>query len=107
MSEKIPLVQGDNLPRINSVLKDADGVLFDLTGCTGANLYFKAKGSTDAPDTIVCTVDIPTSKVSFDFPNGVLDKPAGEYVGEIELDFNGKKQTVYDPLQFKLREQFA
>ncbi len=107
MSNKIPLVQGDNLPRVTLTLKDKDGVLYDLTGCTGAVLYFKARGSKDVPTTIPCTVDIPNSKVSFEFPDGVLDRPAGEYVGEVELDFSGKTLTVYEMTTFKLREQFA
>ena len=36
-----------------------------------------------------------------------LDGPPGDYEGEIEINFSdGTIQTVYDPLKFKLREEF-
>lgn len=107
MAEKIPLVQGDNLPRVALKITDRNGAPADLTGCTGANLHFKQKGSTAAPIIISCAVDIPESSVSFEFPNGALDGPPGDYQGEISLDFSGKSHTLFDPLQFKMRAQFA
>lgn len=107
MSTKIPLVQGDNLPRISLILKDQVGAVMSLAGCTAATMYFKPKGSTAAPVAIPCDVDILSSKVSFEWADGVLNVEPGDYVGEVELLFGTKRHTVWDQLQFRVRAQFA
>lgn len=107
MSTKILLVQGDNLPRVSLTVTDQEGQPLDLSGCTGAQVHFRAKGSNEAPVVIPCDVDTPTAKVAFEFADGVLDISPGDYVGEVQLSFGAKKHTVWEPLQFKVREQFA
>lgn len=44
--------------------------------------------------------------LQFDFSNGELAE-AGEYEIEVELDFSGKKQTLYRPIKLSARAQFA
>lgn len=108
MSEKIPLVQNDDLPWVHVVIRDQDGNLADLTGLTAANVYFREVGTAGTPTTIVCSVlDIPNSKVSFNFAGGKLNVTPGEYEGEVELTIGGLKQTLFEPLTFKVRKQFA
>jgi hypothetical protein len=111
MAEKIKLVQGDNLPYIRLTLTDP------LTG-TAINVsdpdvlvrvYFRTAGSTSILSTITCEkVDGGTTGVvRFNFPNGVLDVEPGLYEGEVEIDFDGQIQTVYEVLKFNVRSQFA
>jgi len=45
--------------------------------------------------------------VRFNFPNGALDVDPGPYEGEVEIDFDGQIQTVYEVIKFTVREQFA
>ncbi len=107
MAEKIRLVQGDNRPYIRLTLRQADGTAMNLSDAT-VNLYFRAAGS----ETVLAT--IPCSKinggaigeVSFNFPGNTLDVEPGAYEGEIEVDFDGEKQTVYEVLKFSVRAQF-
>jgi len=48
-----------------------------------------------------------TGEVRFNFPNGALDVDPGPYEGEVEIDFDGQIQTVYEVIKFTVREQFA
>lgn len=108
MNERIKLVQGDNLPYIRLTLKHATGLPIDVSGAD-VNMYFRAKGSSTILSTIVCTKPNGGSdgKVIFNFSGNTLDVDPGYYEGEIEIDFSGVKQTVYDTLQFQVRAQFA
>lgn len=108
MATKIKLVQGDNLPYIKVSLKNADGTALDITSAT-VTLYFREAGSTTILSTITCTaVGNPTNGiVQFNFPGTTLNVEPGMYEGEIEVNFGGAKQTVYDILKFSVRAQFA
>jgi hypothetical protein len=109
VSNKILLVQGDNLPRITVTLSDPDtGEHLDLSQATTIALKFRAKGSGSTPTTIPCTVESGgvSGAFSFAFPDPVLDVAPGEYEAEIEINFSGQTQTIYDPLRFKVREKF-
>jgi hypothetical protein len=44
--------------------------------------------------------------VRFNFAPDLLDVPAGLYEAEVEIDFEGQKQTIYDPIRFVVREAF-
>jgi len=111
MAEKIKLVQGDSLPSIKLTLTDpTDGAVVDLSNPgTAVNVYFRAVGSTTVLSTLVCTneTDGTNGEVRFDFSGGALNVPAGPYEGEIEINFNGSLQTVYEKLKFYVREDFA
>ena len=111
MAEKIKLVQGDTLPSIRLTLTDpVDGQVVNLSDpTTTVRVYFRAVCSATVLSTITCfkVGGGMTGVVRFDFSGGVLDAPAGPYEGEIEIDFDGAKQTVYDKLKFFVREDFA
>lgn len=108
MSEKIKLVQGDNLPYIRLNLTNADGTALDVSG-GAVNVYFRATGTTTILSTIPCSFVTNGSDgvVQFNFPGDTLSVPAGLYEGEVEIDLGGDKQTIYDTLKFSVRAQFA
>lgn len=109
MAERIKLVQGDNLPYIRLTLKNADGSVLAVDGAT-VRLYFREEGSTTTLSTLACSpvTDGADGRVQFNFPDNTLDVEPGAYEGEIEVEFpGGSKQTVYDPLKFTVRQQFA
>lgn len=111
MAERIKLVQGDNLPFIRLTLTDpSTGSAINLSDPDViVRVYFRAAGSTTVLSTIVCQkVDGGTTgQVRFNFPNGTLDVEPGPYEGEVEIDFDGQTQTVYEVLKFNVRSQFA
>lgn len=110
MAEVIKLVQSDNLPEITLTLTDVNtGDAIDLSASTtSVNVYFRALGSTTVLATLSCSKVSggADGKVKFYFPGTTLNVDAGPYEGEIEINFNGQKQTVYDLLKFKVREDF-
>jgi uncharacterized protein (DUF1684 family) len=110
MADTIKLVQGDELPQITLTLRDDVGnAALDLSAATTTvSVKFKLKGSTTTLSTITTNklTDGSDGKVYFNFAGGVLDVDPGEYEGEIVIDFNGSVQTVYDTLNFRVRDNF-
>lgn len=110
MSEKIKLVQGDTRPALIITLTDeTTGSPIGISGATPV-LKFRAVGSTTVLSTITGVVtDGVNGVVAFYWASQPtsLDVEAGDYEGEIEITFaDGQKQTVYDLLKFKVREDF-
>jgi hypothetical protein len=108
MAEKIKLVRGDTRPALLATLTDeTTGAVVNITGAV-PRMRFRAVGSTLLVDTLVGTVlDGPNGLCKFDWTPTSLSGTPGDYEGEIEITFaDGKIQTVYDVLKFKLREQF-
>lgn len=109
MAEKIKLVQGDTRPQIQVTLTDeSTGSAINISGAT-CLMRFRAIGSTTLVDTLTGTVTNGSAGVVvFVFNPNTLDVEAGDYEGEIEVNFpSGQgKQTVYDLLKFKVREDF-
>lgn len=110
MAEKIKLVQGDTRPAIVVTLTDdTTGDAITLTGATPV-MRFRAVGSTTLQATINGTVTDGAAGQCVFYPStapDMLTGEAGDYEGEIEIVFaDGQKQTVYDLLKFKLREDF-
>lgn len=108
MSDKIKLVQGDNLPHIRLDLTNADGSPLDVSDAV-VRVYFRAAGARTILSTLVCSpmTDGTDGVVRFNFPGNTLSVPAGAYEGEVEVDFDGEKQTVYEVLKFAVRAQFS
>jgi len=126
MSTKIRLVQGDTKPALVVSLTDENSS--DPIGINGATvrMYFRALGDTTILATLTGTLlagkvledgtinssspfDTPGAggRVQFNWGANDLTQPAGDYEGEIEITYaDGNKQTVYDLLKFKLREDF-
>jgi hypothetical protein len=111
MSTRIKLVRNDNRPYIRLTLTSSiDGTPIDVSAVdTDVNVYFRAVGTTTVLTTLVCSKPNGGADgvVQFSFPNGALDVPAGSYEGEIEISFGGSLQTIYQPLKFVIREEFA
>lgn len=108
MSSTIKLVRGDNRPYITLRLKDVDDNAIDLTSAT-VRIYFRQAGSESVLSTLNATIHgSPTNgEVVFNFPGNTLDVEPGLYEGEVEIDFGGETQTVYEILKFNVRDQFA
>lgn len=111
MAEKIRLVRNDTAPQIRLTITDQEtGDVVDLSNGT-VKLHFRRLGATEVlfskdlfinPDTANTGVAI----VAWDV--GDLDVEAGDYEGEIEvIRSNGMRETIYDLLKFKVREEFA
>ena len=112
MVDVIRLVKGDEKPLITVTLTDdSNDSAMDLSaGTTSISLKFRAKGSTTTLATITCTKvgDGTAGQIQFDFTGGALTSAsAGAYEGEIIVNFNGSIHTVYDLLQFRVRDSFA
>lgn len=111
MADKIKLVQGDTRPALVCTITDENNnnAPITLTGATVV-LKFREVGSETLKATIPGSVTNPTGGVVAFYWASVptsLDGEAGDYEGEIEITFaDGQIQTVYDPLKFKLREDF-
>lgn len=110
MSERIKLVRGDNRPYVKLTLTDPNtDVVIDVSpGTTIIRVYFRAVGTTEILSTLTCTKPNGGADglVQFNFPGSTLDVAPGAYEGEVEIDFDGEIQTVYDVLKFHIREQF-
>lgn len=110
MAEKIRLVQGDTLPQIRLTLTDdLTGNPKDLTGST-VTLHFRAVGADtnlfSRQGTLGSDADQGVCVIAWE--EGDLDQEPGDYEGEIEIVFpTGGKETVYEFLKFKIREDIA
>lgn len=106
----IKLVTGDNRPYVRVTLRDGEENPINLSDPdTSVVVYFRKIGSPTVLATLSCTkIDNGVNGVvTFNFPNDTLDVEPGMYEGEIEVRFGGEKQSVYQPLKFQVREQFA
>ena len=111
MAEPILLVQGDTSPQVKVTLTRKDtGTAEDLTGST-VKLHFRKKATTTLLFSITgqSTPDEATAGTTiFAFSSSQLDLNPGKYEGEIEVTFDsGAKESVYEIVDFVLREDFA
>jgi hypothetical protein len=111
MADKIKLVQGDTFPIVRLTLTDpVTGSAINLSdSTTSVKVYFREAGKTTILATISCTKvnGGSTGQVQFNFSSGVLNVDPGAYEGEIEINFDGQTQTVYELLKFTVRQQFS
>jgi hypothetical protein len=110
MADKIKLVQGDTRPALICTISDENtGNAVSITGAT-VRLKFRAVGETTLRGTLTGVVlNGGAGQVGFYWSTDptILDGAAGDYEGEIEIIFpDNTIQTVYDPIKFKLREDF-
>jgi hypothetical protein len=111
MTDKIRLVRGDTGPQIRlSLTDDITGEPLNLTGAT-VTLHFRAAGEPVALFSRQCYVNPQTASTGVaivQWNEGDLDRTEGDYEGEVEVTYSaGLRQTVYDLLKFKLREDVA
>jgi len=121
--DTINLVAGDDKPELNFTLRDSNTAAagatldeddattwspIDLTGQT-IRVHFRLLGSTSILDTMTCgrTTPYTNGECFMQWNLTTLDVDAGTYEGEIELeDSAGRKQTIFDKLKFKVRDDF-
>lgn len=110
MADTIKLVKGDELPQITLTLTDdvANAVLDLSAASTVVTIKFRLRGGTTTLSTISTSklTDGSDGKVFFNFANNILDVDPGEYEGEIVISYAGTIQTVYDTLNFRVRDNF-
>jgi hypothetical protein len=110
MADVIRLVKGNSKPDIIVTLTDdSTGGAIDLSaGTTAITVKFRKQNTTTVLSTITANkVSGGTGgQVQFDFAGGVLNVDPGMYEGEVNIDFNGAIQTVYDVIKFRVRDNF-
>jgi hypothetical protein len=105
------LVQSDQAPQIQAVLKRADdNSIINFAGGSCA-LKFRAKGATTTLFTLAAADvgdNFQDGIAVFSFSGTQLSLAEGYYEGEIEITYSsGTIETVYQVLDFYLREDFA
>ena len=107
---RIELVSSDTGPQLQFTVTDQlTAAAVNLTSATVV-MKFRAVGSTTTLFTRTCSVTDPGSN-GIDvlaWQTGDLNRAAGDYEGELEVtSADNSIQTVYDTIQFRLREDFA
>lgn len=106
------LVQGDTGPQLKVALTREDtGLPVDLSNATSL-FKFRRVGTDTVLTTltsVASTEDAENGVCLFVWNTGDLDIAPGRYEAEIEVTFNvgsGQTETVYEPIEFILREDF-
>jgi hypothetical protein len=110
---KIRLVAGDTGPQLKlTITEDPSGLAVDLTNATG-RFILRATGTTTVLLTKTLTInsgpggDAPQGVCYVTWSAGDLNLAAGDYEGEVEITMpSGMIQTVFEPLQIRLRADF-
>lgn len=111
LTPRIDLVRNDTGPQLRlSITNELDGSATDLTGGT-VTLHFRNPETGDVLFSRAATITSPNAPLGIAFVQwevGDLDIDGGAYEGEIEVILaNGERQTIFDTLSFRLREDFA
>lgn len=111
MAEKIKLVQGDTSPQLKFTLtNEVTGNPINLSGAT-VTLHFRAVGSTTTIFSRQALVNPETASTGVCvvvWNSGDLNIEAGDYEGEVEVVLaDGARETIFELLKFKVREDFA
>lgn len=108
--EALRLVQNDRLPDIQLRLTDAvTGAVIDLSAVTTTiTAHVRASGSTTIKESIALTKPNGGSDgvVKLSWTATALDT-AGDYEAELEISYDGNKQTLFDVIPLVIRPQFA
>ena len=104
------LVQGDQAPQVQAVLKRSDdGTVIDFSGGSCA-LKFRAKGTTTTLFTLAAADvggNFEAGIAVFSFSGAQLSIDEGYYEGEIEITYSsGAVETVFAVLDFYVRADF-
>jgi hypothetical protein len=124
--DTINLVSGDDMPQLDFTLRDSNTAAtgmtldpdnaatwapIDLTSQT-IRVHFRPLGGTledPTVNTMTCGKKTPhtNGECYMQWNPTTLDVEAGTYEAEIELeDATGNKQTIFDKLKFKVRDDF-
>jgi len=108
MAETYKYVQGDTGPQIQVTITDTDGAAVDLTNGS-VTLHFRAAGTTTVLfSRALALADATNGQAVLQWATTDLNVDAGNYEGEIETVLSsGRRETRYELLKFKIREDFA
>jgi hypothetical protein len=111
MATSFNYVQGDTGPQIKLTLTNDDtGTATDLTGAT-ATLHFRAAGDTTVLFSRALYINASTAATGeaiLQWQTSDLNQVAGVYEGEVEVvKSDGLRETLYETLRFRIREDFA
>jgi hypothetical protein len=111
LTPRIDLVRNDTGPQLRlSITNELDGSVTDLTGAT-VTLHFRNPETGVLLFSRAATITAPNAPLGIavvQWEAGDLNLTGGAYEGEIEVVLgNGERQTIYDTLSFRLREDFA
>ncbi len=107
---RIKLVKGDTGPPIQLTLtSEATGLPIDLTGAT-VTAHFKSVATGSFVFSRALSVSAPATQGIAVIAWGATDlnQTPGDYNAEVEILFSGGvRQTVYDLVKFRIRDQIA
>ena len=112
MAERIKIVRGDTGPQIRCSLTDAStGEAIDLTGAQ-AFMHVRQVGEETLAFSLPLYINpefASTGQAIAIFRPGDWDREAGEYEAELEVvnPSTGFRQTVFELMRFKLREDLG
>ena len=108
MADTYKYVQGDTGPQIQVTITDTDGAAVDLTNGS-VTLHFRAAGTTTVLfSRALALADAANGQAVLQWATTDLNVDAGNYEGEIETVLSsGQRETRYELLKFKIREDFA
>jgi hypothetical protein len=106
----ISLVSGDGVANLQvTLVRDDTGLSFNAGGAD-VNLRLRKKGATNVLSTINYANDASDTtdgRVVFSMSDFLTTAEAGFYEGEVEVVFaDDTTQTVYQIINFRIREQF-
>lgn len=105
------LVQGDNGSQVKVVItRDDTGLPVNLTGAT-PTLKFKKKNTSSVLTSINSSTSLSSELEAgialFQFDATALEITPGDYVAEVQITFSdGNIETVYEELEFTIREDY-
>tara|TARA_B100000768_G_C11227437_1_gene353460 strand:+ start:251 stop:586 length:336 start_codon:yes stop_codon:yes gene_type:complete len=111
MATSFNYVQGDTGPQVRLLLTNDDtNTPTDLTGAT-ATLHFRAAGATTVLFSrlfYIDPADATAGEAILQWQTEDLNQVAGVYEGEVEVvKASGLRETLYETLRFRIREDFA
>lgn len=111
MAQIFRYVQGDTGPQIRVTLtNEDDDAPVDLTSAT-VTLHFREAGADNvlfSREFFINPDEAASGIAVLQWEDGDLEVEAGTYEGEIEvIRGSGVRETLYEKLKFKIREDFA
>jgi hypothetical protein len=110
MATAFKYVQGDTGPQLRFTITEQDGSAASLTGAT-ATLHVRAAGETTllfSRQLVLLDQSNSPGVAVVQWAEGYLNQDPGSYEGELEIvKYNGVRETLYNKIKIKIREDFA
>jgi len=110
MATAFKYVQGDTGPQLRFTITEQDGSAANLAGAT-ATLHVRAAGETTllfSRQLIFLDHSTSPGVAVVQWAEGDLNQDPGSYEGELEIvKSSGLRETLYDKIKIKIREDFA